>query len=546
MRATNMMAATPGRYDRRRWRSTFSFAAVCSSTAPERPAARRISASSGDRITGVGDLSAVADADVATVIDATGHVVAPGFVDPHGHSDGSVLLDGALASHLRQGYTTQLSGNCGYTYAPLTPASRAMLDADLRSMTLDPSWTTFAGFLDEVERQALGPNIAFLVGHGTVRAAVLGADDRAPDAAELSAMVAHVDEAMDAGAAGVSTGLIYAPGLHARPAEIAALVAAAARRDGLYATHMRNESGGVREAIDEALSTAHAAMVIAGRPVRLQISHLKAGAREVWGLGPALVERLERARAAGTDVAADQYPYTAAATTLATMLPPEILALDLDVASAALRDPSTRARVRDLQASGISGWENVAQDPGWDGIVIARSASRPEWQGRSLAALGADAGCDPVDLALDVLADDRLSVDIVIHCMAEPDLEAIMRTPWIAVCTDADGLRPGHPILDQGVPHPRAYGSTARVLGRYVRERGVLPLETAIAKLSSVPAARLGLRDRGLVREGCLRRPRGVRCGDSHRPRDVRAAGRPPGGDPGRHRQRPAGGAGRR
>jgi N-acyl-D-amino-acid deacylase len=474
---------------------------VDGSGTPGRPADIGIT---GDRIAAVGDLSAVRDGDVALVIDARSHVVSPGFVDPHGHSDGSVLLDGALASHLRQGYTTQLSGNCGYTYAPLTPAARALLDADLRSMTLDPAWTTFAGFLDEVERQPLGPNVAFLVGHGTVRAAVLGPDDRAPDRAELAEMVAHVDEALDAGAVGVSTGLIYAPGLHARPAEIAALVAAAARRDGLYATHMRNESGGVREAIEEALSTAHAAMVIAGRPVRLQISHLKAGARDVWGLGPALVERLERARAAGTDVAADQYPYTAAATTLATMLPPEILALDLDDAAAALRDRATRAHVRDLQASGISGWENVAQDPGWDGIVIARSASRPEWQGRSLAALGADAGRDPVDLALDVLADDRLSVDIVIHCMAEPDLEAIMRAPWIAVCTDADGLRPGHPILDEGVPHPRAYGSTARVLGRYVRERGVLPLETAVAKLSAVPAERLGLRDRGLVREGAF------------------------------------------
>ncbi len=214
------------------------------------------------------------------------------------------------------------------------------------------------------------------------------------------------------------------------------------------------------------------------------------------------MERLERARAAGLDVEADQYPYTAASTTLATMLPPAILALDPDEAAAALRDPATRARVRDLQGSGISGWENVAQDPGWEGIVIARSTSRPEWGGRSLASLGEELGREPVDLALDVLADDRLGVDIVLHCMDEGDLEAIMRVPWIAVCTDAGGRRPGHPVLDEGVPHPRAYGSTARVLGRYVRERGVLPLETAVAKLSAVPAARLGLRDRGRIVEG--------------------------------------------
>jgi len=458
----------------------------------------------GDRITAVGDLSGVPDGDAAMRIDATGQVVAPGFVDPHGHSDGSVLLDGALASHLRQGYTTQLSGNCGYTFAPLTPSSRASMDEDLRLLGLDPGWTTFAGFLDAVEAQPLGPNVSFLVGHGTVRAAVLGPQDRPPGDAELRAMVAHLDEALDAGALGLSTGLIYAPGLHARPDEVAALVAAATRRDALYATHMRNEAEGVHRAIDEAIATARAAETAADRPARLQISHLKAGATAVWGQGPALVDRIERARAAGLDVAADQYPYTAASTTLATMLPPEILALDPDDAAAALRDPATRARVRDLQASGISGWENVAQDPGWTGIVIAQSASRPRWQGRSLAAIAADEGGEAVDLALDVLADDRLSVDIVIHCMAEPDLEAIMRVPWIAVCTDAEGRRPGHPILDAGVPHPRAYGSTARVLGRYVRERGVLTLEAAVAKLSAVPAARLGLRDRGVVRGGAF------------------------------------------
>ena len=160
-------------------------------------------------------------------------------------------------------------------------------------------------------------------------------------------------------------------------------------------------------------------------------------------------------------------PYTAASTTLATLLPPAILALDPEDAAAAIREPATRTLIREAQVSGISGWENVAADPGWDGIVIARSTARPEWSGRSLATIADDLGGDPFDLALDVLADDRLNTDIVLHCMAEPDLEAIMRVPWISVCTDAAGRRPGHPVLDDGVPHPRGYGSTARVLGRY-------------------------------------------------------------------------------
>jgi N-acyl-D-amino-acid deacylase len=456
----------------------------------------------GDRITAVGDLSAVPEGDVRVVLDVTDLVVAPGFVDPHGHSDGTLFIDGALASHLHQGYTTQLSGNCGYTYAPLDARSLPGLAPDLEAMGLVPDWASFGDYLDAVDRVELGLNVAFLVGHGTVRASVLGPDDRAPDDAALAAMVRHVDEALDAGAVGVSTGLIYAPGMHGSAEEVAALVAAAYRRDALYATHMRNESGGVHGAIDEAVTTARRASEVAGRPGRLQVSHLKAGAKAVWGQGAALVERIERARAAGLDVEADQYPYTAASTTLATLLPPSILALDPEDAAAVIREPATRTRIREAQATGLTGWENVAADPGWDGIVIARSTARPEWSGRSLATIADALGSDPFELALDVLAEDRLNTDIVLHCMAEPDLEAIMRVPWIAVCTDAAGRRPDHPILDDGVPHPRGYGSTARVLGRYVRDLGVIPLEAAVAKLSAVPAARLGLPDRGLVREG--------------------------------------------
>ncbi|HEY3335475.1 MAG TPA: D-aminoacylase [Candidatus Limnocylindrales bacterium] len=456
----------------------------------------------GDRITAVGDLSAVDGAEAAVVLDVRGLVVAPGFVDPHGHSDGNVLVDGALASHLHQGYTTQLSGNCGFTLAPFNDRSGPGIQPDLEPLGLHPDWRTFGEYLDAVDAVALGPNVAFLVGHGTVRGAVLGPAGRAPDDAELAAMVGYVDEAMDAGAIGLSSGLIYAPGIHGSPDEVATLVAAAYRRDGLYATHMRNESDGVHGAIEEAIATARRGGQLAGRPGRLQVSHLKAGARSVWGQGPALVERIERARAEGLDAAADQYPYTAASTTLATMLPPELLALDPEDAAIALRDTATRVRVRQLQASGISGWENVARDPGWDGVVIARSTSRSAWSGRSLGALADELRADPIDLALDVLADDRLAVDIVLHCMDEADVEAIMAIPWIAVCTDAGGRRPGHPLLDEGVPHPRAYGTTARVLGRYVRERGVLGLETAVAKLSAVPAARLGLADRGQVRVG--------------------------------------------
>jgi N-acyl-D-aspartate/D-glutamate deacylase len=215
-----------------------------------------------------------------------------------------------------------------------------------------------------------------------------------------------------------------------------------------------------------------------------------------------VIARIEAAQAAGLDAAADQYPYTAAATTLTTVLPPALLGLGVEACIAALTDDDVRARARAEMERGISGWENVAADPGWEGIRISWSASHPDWSGRSLAELGDALDADPAELAFDALVDDRLDVSVVIDCMAEADVETIMAVPWIAVCTDAEGRRPGHPVLDAGRPHPRTYGSTARVLGTYARERGLLSLERAVAKLTGVPAARLGLTDRGVLRPG--------------------------------------------
>ena len=454
----------------------------------------------GDRILAVGDLAAVDVDDVETLLKVGGLVVAPGFVDPHGHSDGSLFVDGALASHLHQGYTTQLSGNCGDTLAPITDLGREFVQLSLRPLDLVARWRSFGEYLDAVTEQQLGPNVAFLVGHGTIRAAVMGAEARAPSETELAAMVAGVDAAMDAGAMGLSSGLIYAPGMHAASDELETMVAATAGRGGLYATHMRNEADGLLASLDESIAAIRAA----GPHGRLQVSHLKCGSQAVWGRAGEAVARLEAARAEGLDVAADQYPYTAAATTLATILPPALQGLGVDACVAALADPHVRDLVRSEIGRGISSWENVAADPGWAGIRISYAASHPEWAGRSLQELGDDRHIDPSDVAFDALVADRLDVSVVIDCMTESDVETIMAVPWIAVCTDAEGRRPGHPILDAGRPHPRTYGSTARVLGAYARERGVLSLELAVAKLSAVPAARLGLRDRGVVREGAF------------------------------------------
>jgi len=454
----------------------------------------------GDRILAIRDLDAVTDGDVQVELDVGGRVVAPGFVDPHGHSDGSLFLDGALASHLHQGFTTQLSGNCGESLAPITDAGREIVDLALRTHELEARWSTFAEYLDRVAEQPLGPNVAFLVGHGTIRGSVLGPDARTPTPNELAAMVEAVEAALDAGAIGLSSGLIYAPGVHAPPEELEALVAATARLGGLYATHMRNEAADLLRSIEEAVRTIRAA----GEGARLQVSHLKCGSRTVWGRAGEALALLEAARAEGLDVAADQYPYTAAGTTLTTILPPALQALGVDACIEALADPHLRDVVRAEIALGVSGWENVASDPGWAGLRISNAGSRPEWAGRSLQELADELRADPADLAFDVLVENRLDVSVLIDCMTEPDIETIMAVPWIAVCTDAEGRRPGHPILDAGRPHPRTYGTTARVLGRYVRERQVRSLETAVAKLSSVPAGRLGLHDRGVIREGAM------------------------------------------
>jgi len=456
----------------------------------------------GDRILAVGDLSGVDGSSAAYVIDAAGLVVSPGFIDPHGHADGSLFLDGALTSHLRQGFTTQLSGNCGESLAPITDIGREVVELALRPNDLVARWRTFGEYLDAVDEERLGPNVAFLVGHGTVRAAVMGAEGRPATDLERHAMVREVDAAMESGAIGLSSGLIYAPGMHADTEEVRAVATAAARRGGLYASHLRNEADGLFEALDEAVSTIRAAADAGVDGPRLQVSHLKCASRGVHGRAADAVAVLAAARSDGLDVGADQYPYTAAATTLTTILPPALLGLGIEACVAALSDPDVRGRVKSEIDRGISGWEDIGRDPGWAGIRISYSASHPDWSGRSLAELGEALGADPADLAFDALVDDRLDVSIVIDCMTPADVETILAVPWIAVCTDASSRRPGHPVLDAGRPHPRTYGTTARVLGTYVRTRATLTLETAVEKMTSVPAAQIGARDRGVLREG--------------------------------------------
>ena len=402
----------------------------------------------------------------------TGRVVAPGFIDPHGHSDGSLFLDGALASHLHQGYTTQLSGNCGDTLAPITDAGRELVELSLRAERARralgdvrrvprPGRRSSRSGRTSRSSSATARSAASVIGRGRARAADrrrAGGDGRARSRRRSTPA-----------RSGLSTGLIYAPG-HARrrPTRSRRWWRPTARRGGLYATHMRNECDGLFASLDESIAAVRAAGL--GRPAPGLAPQVRLAARS--GAGPARRSRvLEAARAEGLDVAADQYPYTAAATTLATILPPALQALGVDAVRRRPRRPA-RPRPRPGRDRARASRAGRTWPPTRAGTAsrISYAASRPEWAGRSLAELADELHADPADLAFDALVADRLDVSVVIDCMSEPDVETIMAVPWIAVCTDAEGRRPGHPILDAGRPHPRTYGSTARVLG-HVRAR---------------------------------------------------------------------------
>lgn len=425
-------------------------------------------------------------------IDGSGLVLTPGFVDVHQHSDLSPFTEPGMDSYLRQGVTTCVVGNCGSSAFPIEGVAELAALAGARPDELGPSWSSFGGYLDAVQACRPALNLGALVGHGTLREAILRDDQRrAPTADELAAMRRLLASALEEGALGLSTGLIYAPGLHASTQEIVSLASVLATHGGVYASHVRGEGEQVFDAVAECIEIGRRAGVPA------HVSHLKVEGRTMWGRAGELLELLDAHRRAGDDVSADQYPYTAWETELAAMLPPWVGSTELP---SVLEDPAARTRLERAIERGEPGWESVGPSLGWDRVMLGSFPPEPDLSGRSIADLAAERGLRPVQLICDLLSRDRFA-GMLGHGMHEDDVRTILARPDVFVASDGIAISPTGPLGAHAV-HPRYYGTFVRVLGPYVREERLLPLETAIRKMTALPADRFGLAGRGRIEPG--------------------------------------------
>ena len=453
------------------------------------PAVRADVGVTGDSITAVGDLSRE---PAGETVDATGLTVAPGFIDMHSHSDWRLFANRRAESKIRQGVTTEVVGNCGFSPAPISDEFRGDMDgfALYVGPGMDFSWRSVKDYLRRYEDGGLALNVAQLIGHGTLRLAVMGFARRAPSAKELTRMRSLMESAMADGACGLSTGLIYAPGSYSETPEIVEIARAAAR-GGFYASHIRGEGATLLDSVAEAIRVGEEG----GLPV--QVSHIKAAGRPHWGRVKDALALIDAARARGLDVTADVYPYTASSTTIRTLLPDSALEGGIGAMLDRLRDPAARARIRDEMAHGAV----LARGVGWGDIMIAYAPSKPEVQGLRLDEIGRRWGKDPVECAFDIIEAEKGKGYVILFQLDEADLRKALVHPHVMIGSDGSSLAATGP-LSEGKPHPRSYGTFPRVLGRYARDEGVLTLPAAIHKMTGMPAARLGLKDRGVIRGG--------------------------------------------
>jgi len=451
----------------------------------------------GDRISLVG--RAPANATAKQVIDAKGLIVAPGFIDMLGQSEWSLLIDKQAFSKLTQGITTGITGE-GESIAPQNDETLADRRDFLQHYHLTVDWRDLDGYFRRLEKQGAGINLGTYVGATQVRRYVMGSADRAPTAEELARMEELVEQAMRQGAMGVSTSLIYAPAFYAKTEELIALAKAASKYGGIYASHIRNEGDQEMEALDEAFRIGREAKI----PV--EIWHLKVAGQQNWGKMPNVIAAIEAARASGLDVTANQYSYTASGTSLGATIPPKYHEGGSTVFVTRLQNPQVRAAIRQ-ELAGVGGsFENMWRGTGGPQGILVASVLDPmlkHYEGRTIAQIAADEQKDPLDALMDLVVAGKDHVGAVYFTMSEDDVKFAMQQPFVSVGTDASAVNVQGPLSESKV-HPRAYGTFPRILGRYVRDQRLLTLEQAIRKFTSLPAQRMGLRDRGILRAGAF------------------------------------------
>ena len=448
----------------------------------------------GDRIAAIGNL---AGADAKRVIDAKGLVVAPGFIDMLGQSEMALLIDNRSLSKLSQGITTEITGE-GASAAPQNAKTLAQLQPGLDQYHLKVDWSTLAEYFARLEKSGTPLNLGTYVGAAQIREMILGDDNRAPTPDELEQMKALVAQAMRDGAFGISTALIYPPGHFAKTEELIELAKVVSRYGGLYASHMRSEGQTEEAAIDEALRIGREAHV----PV--EIFHLKVIGKPRWGSMPKIVARIQAARDAGQDISADMYPYVAGGTALASSLPPWVAEGGTQKLLERIKDPANRVRIKKEMATEHPDWENLYLGSGGASGVLVSGIENPDlkkYDGQTLAQIAASQNKAPLDALFNLVLADKALTGALYFIANENDLRYGLKQPWTSIGLDASELSMDGPLFEPH-SHPRAFGSMPRFLGHYVRDGHLLPLEQAIRKITSLPAQRERLRDRGLLREG--------------------------------------------
>jgi N-acyl-D-amino-acid deacylase len=434
--------------------------------------------------------------NAARTIDATALVVAPGFIDIHSHSDFFYAQCPSAESKIRQGVTTEVVGMCSFSPAPCTADSRHQVEAAAHSLgaTLKVRWSTFNQYLNALEHARPCINVVHFVGHGPIRYAAMGAENRAPSAGELETMKSLLAEAMGAGAFGLSSGLVYPPSAFAKTDELVALCASMSGRGGQYFTHMRGEADTLLESIAEAVEISEKA------EVALQIAHLKASGRENWPLFDRALELIEAARQRGIRASADVYPYAASSTFMTALLPEWVHEGGIAKFLQRISDPVIRRRIIADSSQPGDRWGTTRATIGWDEVMIA-TCPDPQAEGLSLADLAARRRKPAADAMLDLLVEHDAAVSMVLFTQAEQNVQKALKQPYVMIGSDSLGLSAG-PGPHPGRPHPRMYGTFPRVLGKYARDAGLFTHEEAVAKMTGMPAAKLDLSLRGLVRQG--------------------------------------------